>query len=138
MLASGNSSGSDGAAAEVSDNRRTAELAAAKDIQTKAQKMLDSVLGPDKAIVQANVTLDWTQRDITSNTYDPTPAAIRSSSVSNETYTTNNSASGGVPGASSNLPTPVPTSSGSAGLTSYQKTDTTTNYEITSTQSHEK
>ncbi|MRS03403.1 hypothetical protein EG832_09305, partial [bacterium] len=113
------------------------ELAAAKDIQYKAQQMLDSVLGPDKAIVQANVTLDWTQREVTSQTFDPTPSAIRSSSVSSETYTTNGSSTGGVPGATSNLPTPVATATGGSGSTSYQKTDTTTNYELASTQSKE-
>lgn len=137
MLASGATSGAEGAAAAVSDTRRTAELAAAKDIQYKAQQMLDSVLGPDKAIVQANVTLDWTQREITSSTFDPTPSAVLSSSVSSETYTTNGSTTGGVPGATSNLPTPVATTAGGTGSSSYQKTDTTTNYELASTQSRE-
>jgi flagellar M-ring protein FliF len=137
MLASGSSSGADGAAAAVSDSRRSAELSAAKDIQTKAQAMLDSVLGPDKAIVKANVTLDWTQREVTSETFDPTPAAIRSSSVTSETYSTNGTTSGGVPGAASNLPTAVPSTTSGSGSSNYQKTDTTTNFEITSTQSHE-
>jgi flagellar M-ring protein FliF len=137
MLASGATTGSDAAAAAVTDSRRTAELAASKDIQYKAQQMLDSVLGPDKAIVQANVTLDWTQREITSQTFDPTPSAIRSSSISSETYTTNGTTTGGVPGATSNLPTPVATATGGTGSTNYQKTDTTTNYELASTQSHE-
>jgi flagellar M-ring protein FliF len=138
MLASGSSSGADGAAAAVSDSRRAAELSAAKDIQYKAQKMLDSVLGPDKAIVQANVTLDWTQREVTSNTFEPTPAAIRSSQITSETYTTNGASTTGIPGSATNLPTPVPTTtSGTTGTTNYQKTDTTTNYEITTTQSHE-
>lgn len=137
MLASGATSGAEGAASAVSDSRRTAELAVAKDIQYKAQQMLDSVLGPDKAIVQANVTLDWTQREITSNTFDPTPSAILSSSVSSETYTTDGTTTGGVPGATSNLPTPVATTAGGTGTTNYQKTDTTTNYELASTQSRE-
>ncbi len=138
MLASGASSGADGAAAAISDERRAAEVAAAREIQNKAQQMLDSVLGPDKAIVQANVTLDWTQREVTSNTFEPTPAAIRSSSVISESYVTNGTTTGGVPGAASNLPTAVPSTTGSTtGTTSYMKTDTTTNYEITTTQSHE-
>lgn len=137
LLASGASSGSDGAAAAVSDSRRSAELAVAKDIQSKAQQMLDSVLGPDKAIVQANVTLDWTQREITSNTFDPTPAAVVSSQITSETYTTNGTTTSGVPGATSNLPTAVPTTTGGTGSTNYQKTDTITNYELASTQSHE-
>lgn len=137
MLASGATTGAEAAAAAVTDSRRTAELAAAKDIQYKAQQMLDSVLGPDKAIVQANVTLDWTQREVTSQTFDPTPSAIRSSSVSSETYTTNGTTTGGVPGATSNLPTPVATTTSGSGSTNYQKTDTTTNYELASTQSKE-
>lgn len=136
MLAAG-SSGADGAAAAVTDSRRAAELAAAKELQYKAQQMLDSVLGPDKAIVQANVILDWTQREIVSETFEPTPAAIRSSSVTSETYTTNGSTTSGVPGAASNLPTAVPSTTGTGGTTSYQKSDTTTNYELTSTQSKE-
>ncbi len=137
MLASGATTGSEAAAAAITDSRRMAELAVAKDIQYKAQQMLDSVLGPDKAIVQANVTLDWTQREITSQTFDPTPSAIRSSSVSSETYSTNGTTVGGVPGAASNLPTPVATTADGSGTSSYQKTDTTTNYELASTQSHE-
>jgi len=137
MLASGSSSGADGAAAAVSDSRRAAELAAAKELQYKAQQMLDSVLGPDKAIVQANVTLDWTQREITSNTFDPTPAAVRSSQITSESYTTNGTTTGGVPGAATNLPTPVATATGGSGTTSYQKTDTTTNYELATTLSRE-
>lgn len=137
MLASGATTGAEAAASAVSDSRRTAELAAAKDIQNKAQQMLDTVLGPDKAIVQANVLLDWTQREVTSNTFDPTPSAVLSSSVSSETYTTNGTTTGGVPGATSNLPTPVATTTGGTGSTNYQKTDTTTNYELASIQSKE-
>ena len=137
MLASGATTGADAAASAVSDSRRTAELAAAKDIQNKAQQMLDTVLGPDKAIVQANVLLDWTQREVTSNSFDPTPSAVLSSSVTSETYTTNGTTAGGVPGATSNLPTPVATTTGGTGSTNYQRTDTTTNYELASIQSKE-
>ena len=99
--------------------------------------MLDSVLGPDKAIVQASVVLDWTQREITSSTFDPTPGAVVSSQTTSETYTTDGSTVGGVPGATSNLPTPVATTTSGTGVTNYQKSETTTNYELASTQSHE-
>jgi flagellar M-ring protein FliF len=137
MLASGATTGSDAAAAAVTDSRRLAELSASKDIQNKAQLMLDSVLGPDKAIVQANVTLDWTQREFTSQTYDPNPSAVRSSSTTSETYSTDGSTVGGIPGAASNLPDPVNETTTGTGSSSYQRTDTTTNYELASTQSHE-
>ncbi len=33
--------------------------------------MLDTVVGPDKAVVRVNDVMDWTQRDSTSNTYQP-------------------------------------------------------------------
>jgi flagellar M-ring protein FliF len=137
MLASGATTGSDAAAAAVTDSRRLAELSASKDIQNKAQLMLDSVLGPDKAIVQANVTLDWTQREFTSQTYDPNPSAVRSSSTTSETYSTDGSTVGGIPGAASNLPDPVNETTTGTGSSSYQRTDTTTNFELASTQSHE-
>lgn len=137
MLASGATTGSEAAAAAVTDSRRLAELSASKDIQNKAQLMLDSVLGPDKAIVQANVTLDWTQREFTSQTYDPNPSAVRSSSTTSETYSTDGSTVGGIPGAESNLPDPVNETTTGTGTSNYQRTDTTTNFELASTQSHE-
>jgi len=137
MLASGSTTSADGNTAAISDTRRSAELAVAKDIQNKAQQMLDSVLGPDQAIVQASVSLDWTQREIVSNTFDPTPGAIVSSQTTSETYTTDGSTVGGVAGAASNLPTPVASTASGSGTTNYQKTETTTNYELASIQSHE-
>ncbi len=137
MLASGATTGSEAAAAAVTDSRRLAELSASKDIQNKAQLMLDSVLGPDKAIVQANVTLDWTQREFTSQTYEPNPSAVRSSSTTSETYSTDGSTVGGIPGAESNLPDPVNETTTGTGTSNYQRTDTTTNFELASTQSHE-
>jgi flagellar M-ring protein FliF len=136
MLAAG-SSADDAASVAQSDSHRSAEINASTDLQNRVQTMLASVLGPDKAIVQANVTLDWTQKEITSQSYDPTPAAIRSSQKTNETYTTSGGTTGGVPGASSNLPTPVPTTTGSSSSTTYSRTDETTNYEISQSVSKE-
>ncbi len=137
MLASGAVIGADGAASAVSDARRSAELAVARDIQIKVQELLDSVLGPDKSIVQASVVLDWTQREMTSNTFEPNPEAVVSSQTITESYTTNGSDVSGIPGADSNLPGATDATTGETGTTNYQKTETTTNYEITSMQSHE-
>lgn len=137
MLASGAVIGADGATSAVSDARRSAELAVARDIQIKVQELLDSVLGPDKSIVQASVVLDWTQREMTSNTFEPNPEAVVSSQTITESYTTNGSDVSGIPGADSNLPGATDATTGETGTTNYQKTETTTNYEITSMQSHE-
>jgi flagellar M-ring protein FliF len=138
MLASGDTSNnSTGSATEV-DDHRSAEVGAAKSIEQKVQNMLDSVLGPNNSVVQASVTMDWSQRSTTSQSFSPTEVAVRSSQKVNEAYTTNGSTTGGVPGAASNLPTAIPTTSATnGGNTIYSRSEETTNYEITKTESTE-
>jgi flagellar M-ring protein FliF len=137
MLASGDANSGDTASAGQTDSQRSAEQAAAAGVQKKAQTLLDSVLGPNRSVVQASVVLDWTSHDVTSQTYNPTPAAVLSSQKTSETYTTNGGVTGGVPGASSNLPTPVATVQANGGASTYNSTNETTNYEVSQTQSHE-
>jgi flagellar M-ring protein FliF len=135
MLASGSQDGQTSADSSQNDTHRTAEIAAAHDIQQKVQSLLDTVLGPNNSVVQASVVLDWTQRETTSQTFDPTPAAIRSSQKVSEAYNTNSAATGGIPGASSNLPTPVATLTTTLSPgTIYARNEETLNYEITQTQ----
>ncbi|HEY9077887.1 MAG TPA: flagellar basal-body MS-ring/collar protein FliF [Anaerolineaceae bacterium] len=117
----------------LSDSQRAAEKAAAVEVQRKVQKLLDSVLGANRSVVQTSVTMDWTKRETTSQTFNPTPAAIRSSQKINENYTTNSSTVGGIPGAGSNLPTIVPTTTAGGQGMVYQRTEEITNYEITKT-----
>ncbi len=136
MLAGG-SSNSDSASTTQSDSQRAAEAAAASDIRSRVQSMLDTILGPDKAVVQAAVSMNWTQKETTSNTYDPTAQVVRSSDKVSESYGGDASATGGIPGASSNLPTPAPTTTAGANSTSYQRSEETINYEISQVQSKE-
>lgn len=121
----------------VRERQRAAETAAALEVKRRVQNMLDNVLGPDKAVVQASVSMDWTQREVTSNTYDPTPAAVRSSQTLKESYTTDGTTLGGVPGAASNLPTPVATVAAGGGIINYNREETTYNYEITQVEAKE-
>ncbi|MCL4559615.1 MAG: flagellar M-ring protein FliF [Chloroflexi bacterium] len=137
MLASGASDGIQGASLTQADSHRAAELAASADLQNKIQSLLDSVLGPNRSVVQASVLLDWTQREVTSQTFDPTPAAIRSSQKVSEIYGTSGDNVGGIPGAGSNLPTPVATVAAGGAMNNYQHTEETINYEITQSQTHE-
>jgi flagellar M-ring protein FliF len=104
-------------------------------VQKRVQSILDKILGPNRSVVQATVEMDWTQREITSNTYAPTEVAVRSSQIINES-STSAGANGGVPGATSNLPTPVATTTGSD-ASSYQRSEETINYEVSQVQSHE-
>jgi flagellar M-ring protein FliF len=136
MLASGTSNDLSMVTSQT-DSQRQAESSAADEVRQRVQTMLDTILGPNHSTVQTSVAMDWTQREITSNTYNPTPAAVRSSQKSVENYTTNGQTTGGIPGASSNLPTPVPLATGTAGGIIYSKTDETNNYEISQVESKE-
>ena len=136
MLSSGDSQD---AATSVSqtDGQRSAETAAATEVRKRVQAMLDKILGPNKAIVQASVAMNWSAQEITTNNYNPTPAAVRSSQLTNEEYNSNGDLTGGIPGASTNLPTPAPMLTGTPGAVYYHKTDQTINYEISQLQSKE-
>ncbi len=117
------------------DDQRAAELAYADEVKKRVQSILDKILGPNRAIVQATVEMDWTQREVTSNSYAPTEIALRSSQIISESSSSGGT-TGGVPGAASNLPTPVATTTGS-GASEYARNEETLNYEVSQTQSHE-
>ncbi|MCX6067771.1 MAG: flagellar basal-body MS-ring/collar protein FliF [Chloroflexi bacterium] len=120
MLADGNGEGSNSSMAQKSD-QRTAELAYAAEVQKRVQTILDKILGPNKSVVQATVEMDWTQREVTSNTYAPTEVAIRSSQIINESSSSGSTA-GGVTG---------------SGASDYKRNEETLNYEVSQVQSHE-
>jgi len=119
------------------DSQRVAEQEYALELQKRVQTLLDKTLGPNKSVVRASVEMDWTQREVTSNTYEPTAVALRSSQKINETSSGTNAATGGVPGASSNLPTPVAVTGATGDTSSYQHAEETLNYEVSQIQSHE-
>jgi flagellar M-ring protein FliF len=134
MLADGMGSESD-AGLSANGDQRTIEKAYATEVQKRVQALLDKILGPNRSIVQAAVEMDWTQREVTSNMYEPTQVAVRSSQIVNES-SGGGDTTGGVPGAASNLPTPVATTTGT-GASTYERSEETLNYEISQIQSHE-
>ncbi|MCB9134656.1 MAG: flagellar M-ring protein FliF [Anaerolineales bacterium] len=119
------------------DSRRAAELTLAAEIQRKVQKLLDSSLGPNRSVVQAYVTLDWTQRETTSQAFDPEASAIRSSQVLTESYATDGDLIGGIPGAETNLPPAVVSETLGTNTVYYHRQEQTHNYEITQVETHE-
>ena len=130
VLASGTSDGSSGSISQV-DSRRAAEMAAAGDVQKKVKTLLDTALGPNKSVVQASVRLDWSDQEITTTSFQPTPNAIRSSQKTTETYTLDSTGTGGVAGATANLPTPVAGTTTTTGSpTLYERAEETINYEV--------
>jgi flagellar M-ring protein FliF len=134
MLTNPNANNAEMDSISQADSHTQIEQQSARTIQDKVQTMLDSVLGANHSTVQASVAMDWSQLETTSQTFNPTPAAVRSSHTIDETYTLGGSA-GGVPGAASNLPTPVPTLIATTNATLYHKNEATTNYELTQVQS---
>jgi flagellar M-ring protein FliF len=136
LLANGNPSEA-GAPGQATDSRRAAEAAFAAAIETKVRNLLDLVLGPNKAAVKASVVVDWTQREITSQTYDPV-GTLRSSQTLTETYTGDAAGAAGIPGAGSNLPPLAAgqTITGTQGA-AYLRQEVTTNFEVSEQQSRE-
>jgi flagellar M-ring protein FliF len=140
LLASGVSSDEASASTIQSDNRRAAEAAYATELEQKIHSLLNTVLGPNRSVVKANVSLDWTEREVTTQSYVSDPETIRSHHIITENYSGTGELPGGIPGAETNLPLDEEeeeetetTSEGSL----YQRTEETTNYEITQTQEHE-
>ncbi len=137
MLASGTGGSGEAGVAGQTDTRRAAEAAAALAIQQKAEQLLLQVLGPNRAVVQADVSLDWTQKETTSQTYEPSTTTIRSTQKTTENYTTAGGATGGIPGAETNLPEGTDTTATNASSSNYTRSDEVVNYELSSQQAHE-
>lgn len=138
LLASGVGSNSSAGLVSQTDERMAAEAAYANAIESRVQNLLDTVLGPNRSVVKAQVAMDWTERETTTQSYDPKDAVIRSSQTVSETYSPSGETVGGIPGAESNLPPDLEEAEleGTEWVI-YQRTEETLNYEITEIQSHE-
>lgn len=113
-------------------------------LQRDAQRLLDATLGPAKAVVTVRATLNFDQVQSETETFDAgtdggTPL---STSMVEEAYTTSGETSAAavpgavsnVPGANADLPGGDASASGgssaTAATTDYQRTETTSNYEV--------
>jgi flagellar M-ring protein FliF len=61
-------------------------------LSTKAQHMLESVVGPGNAIVQVNAELDFRQAERTMEMYDPEKTVVRSEQITDEKNVSGDSA----------------------------------------------
>jgi flagellar M-ring protein FliF len=102
------------------------QMAFEKSLQAKVQKMLDDVLGPNKAQVSVSATLDFSQSETTSKTYGgPTNLSgevVVGENTKVERYTTNGEESGTV---QMGIP-----SGGASGKVSYLHKDVTRNKKV--------
>ena len=64
--------------ASMSSSQMEVTQAVERDLERKAQTMLDGVLGPGKALVRVTAELNYQQYSRTSENYDPNMVAVRS------------------------------------------------------------
>ena len=105
-------------------------------LQKSAQSMLEQVLGPGKAAVRVNVELNFDQRVVDRQIFQPVvddKGVIRSMQETTETYKGVGSSPGGTPGVASNIPGYV-TNSNNNSQSDYDKKEVTRNYEINETK----
>jgi flagellar M-ring protein FliF len=101
----------------------------------QAQSMVDDVLGPGKAVVRVNATLNWDQLQQDSTTYSPTQNPVGNQTTNNITSNGSGSSVGGVPGSGSNL-VPTPTGTAGTGGNTYTQSQSSTVYDVSQTVAH--
>lgn len=106
-----------------------------RDMEARIRAMLETVVGPGRAIVGVTADMNWDQVQTDSEIYKPTDEgnALRSSQVITEAYTGSGAVPGGIPGTASNIPSAAPsyqtTTTGETG-NSYLRSETISNYEV--------
>src|SRR5438067_2408907 len=113
-----------------SSNRTQVQRALETSIEQDVRTMLARVLGPENSIVRVSADMNWDQYEANTETYSPGQNApqMRSQREVAEVQRGGGS-TGGVPGASSNVPSYASTRDVGGGSQG-ERRDTTTNYEL--------
>lgn len=119
-----------------------------KTLEDRVTTMLETALGPNKAVARVSCLLDFTRLETTEEKYQPENQVIRSEQVLNETSTAQITVPIGVPGVVSNLaenqtatndttkPAEATDTNEKTKPPTFQKQDRTVNYEIGKVISH--
>ncbi|MGH2344695.1 MAG: flagellar basal-body MS-ring/collar protein FliF, partial [Chloroflexota bacterium] len=107
------------------------------NLEAQLGAMLDTVVGPDKAVVRVAATMNWTQSEATGTVYAPqSPSSpISSAKTASSRSQGPSTAAGGVAGVASNAPTYGANATGTTTYTQTQKTADLT-YANTMTTTH--
>jgi len=128
----------------IGDDRLKMQQEYERAVRSKVQSMLETILGPERAVVTVHADFDWTQSEISRETYE-TPTSgnplVRSSREIRESRSGDSGAAEGVPGVASNVPSaptyPGTTSSENSTTNGqYERADVTYNYELSKIVSH--
>ncbi|MGI6093378.1 MAG: flagellar M-ring protein FliF [Veillonellaceae bacterium] len=106
-----------------------------EDLQKSVQSLLEQVLGPGKAAARVSVELNFDQRTMDRQIFEPVvddKGIIRSLQEFNENYEGTSQAPGGPAGTTANIPGYVTNSNNAQ--SNYEKKEVTRNYEINETK----
>lgn len=115
-----------GLLADMSPDMLEFQIQVEKNMEERAQALLDKTLGIKNSMVRVTATLDFAKFEKTEEIFDPEEPVIRSEQVEEEK--TGSEIVGGVPGVQSNLQGNTNTSAGATPPSS--RSQRTTNYEI--------
>lgn len=112
-----------------------------KGLEHRVRTMLETALGPGKAIARVSCTLDFKRQEKTEELYHPDTKVIRSEQVLSESAGEADGGAGGVPGILSNTAEGRAAmeqegKGGSANRDTFNKQERTVNYEISRVTSH--
>jgi len=112
-----------------------------KGLEDRVRTMLETVLGPGKAVARVSCTLNFTKEEKTEERYRPDSKVVRSEQILNETSGGLRRAEKGVPGILSNTAEGQAAmagkqESGSSMSEGFNKQERTVNYEISRVTSH--
>jgi flagellar M-ring protein FliF len=100
------------------------------EMENKIQGMLTQVLGANRAVVRANINLDWNEIRQNVETYGAgQPVSSKDARESFSGTGAEVPAPGGVPGTASNIPNYQAVAAGGTGTSTYNKSDVTTNFQ---------
>jgi flagellar M-ring protein FliF len=110
-----------------------------RQVEQDIQSMLEQVLGPNKAIVRANAKVNFDRKETDSELYQPAQTnrgVLLSEQRLDESYSGNSGTVGGVVGVRANVRPGGAAVSKATGEGGYQRTETTSKYEVSKTTEH--
>lgn len=117
---------------QLSNNQLELQRNYEKELESHVVHILEPITGRDKVKAKVFATLDFTRTEKTEEKFDPNGQVVRSEQKNQEKSISG--LSGGVPGATSNLPNKKPPQTASSGG-SVQKQNEVVNYELSKTVS---
>jgi flagellar M-ring protein FliF len=115
-----------GAASAANDARSEVEKGTEARLQENAERVLESVVGPGRAVVSVRADMDIAQRNTTSETYTDPDTAPTSETTTTEEYTGDGAVVGGVLGPE-NTADALENTGGDPGGNTYNKESTAAN-----------